>query len=159
MNPYADSECYGCRGTGKTIGFGQRGQHCPCVAECGHCGSGIPHEDYDEGVPRQYDGLPACEECRTKLAAEDAATAAGDWWLDCTNIAALLRYLHEEDGLEDIAEAADVVAKPYNWSTEYGQMLVARKEADRRAIEGCPMAIRCFRGLPLCEHCQARGAR
>ena len=71
-SPFAYDGCFSCRGTGKTSGFGlQHGSECICVAHCAHCDEPIPRADYDEGEPRRYDGMPACDACRTKCDSND----------------------------------------------------------------------------------------
>ena len=68
-----DPDCYSCLGTGKQVGFGRgHGFECSCVHYCEYCRQPIPLEQYDEGVPRRYDGLDACDDCRARCAAEDA---------------------------------------------------------------------------------------
>jgi hypothetical protein len=46
-----------------------------------------------------------------------------EWWRDCGEIARLLRWLWEEDNI-DQADMIAVVAKPWNWDAEYQDMLL-----------------------------------
>ena len=73
----ADQDCPCCCGTGVAKGFGIVGSKCPCVATCAYCGAYLPLSDYDEGEPRKYDGMPACQGCREQFSNEDDAKAAG----------------------------------------------------------------------------------
>lgn len=52
----------------------------------------------------------------------------GEWWADCGEIARLLRWLWEEEDIE-MAEAIEVVAKPWHWDDEYQEM--CREQGER----------------------------
>lgn len=51
-----------------------------------------------------------------------------DWWEDCGNIAALLRWLNERDELGDIEDVIYLVSKPWKWDEEYRQMKALHPE-------------------------------
>ena len=53
------SDCYGCMGTGKIVGFGHDGSRCLCLDRnyCSECG-------YDTGVEREEPGdYLICRDC------------------------------------------------------------------------------------------------
>ena len=59
MSDHLASEgCYGCRGTGKMVGFGCDGRPCPCVAVCENCDEPFAWSHDDERAPRE------CPSCR-----------------------------------------------------------------------------------------------
>lgn len=55
----------------------------------------------------------------------------GDWYLDSRNIARLIRYLDEEEGIS-IPICVDILEKPWNWSAEYEEMLAHDRERDAK---------------------------
>jgi hypothetical protein len=48
----AYASCYGCLGTGRLVGFGSRGEPCPCVARCFACDEVIVWAHDDERAPK-----------------------------------------------------------------------------------------------------------
>jgi hypothetical protein len=68
---------------------------------------------------------------------------ANKWWEDHNEIARLIEYLHETDGLE-MDEAIYLVQKPWKWTEEYDTMCreqrdpcVERENAELEASEDC----------------------
>ncbi len=59
------------------------------------------------------------------------ASVPGDWYLDSRNIARLIRYLHDQEGIS-VTICADICDKPWNWSAEYEEMLRNDRELDAR---------------------------
>jgi hypothetical protein len=49
-----------------------------------------------------------------------------DWWTDPSEIAGLLRYLRDGDGI-DVPECIDIVEKPWHWTKEYNEMCDAQR--------------------------------
>lgn len=58
----ACASCYGCLGTGRLVGFGSRGELCPCVARCYACDEVIVWAHDDERPP-QYCATCLVSEC------------------------------------------------------------------------------------------------
>ncbi len=61
----------------------------------------------------------------------DQADAKSTWWHNCGEIARLLRFLRDGDGLE-LADAIAIVEKPWHWDVEYRDM--CDQQAAERAI-------------------------
>jgi hypothetical protein len=64
-----------------------------------------------------------------------AARECPEWCLDSGNIASLLRWLDENDELEDIGAAIDIVEKPWHWDKEYQAMRESQRIAEADARE------------------------
>jgi hypothetical protein len=78
------------------------------------------------------------------------------WWDDSGNIAALLRWLRDGDGIA-LDEAIYVVEKPWNWEEEWQAMQAAQTRPD---LAKCEDEDRdCLVPLLEASVAMARGAR
>jgi hypothetical protein len=62
LKPYASEGCYGCKGTGRVVGFGADGLQCPCIRYCNNCDELVLAVliEADDPMPKQF----CCQTCR-----------------------------------------------------------------------------------------------
>jgi len=68
LKPYATPNCYGCKSTGRVVGFGADGLQCPCIHHCYTCDELVPYVlvEADDPMPKQF----CCNTCHREYQEE-----------------------------------------------------------------------------------------
>lgn len=77
-------------------------------------------------------------------------TPTDDWYIDSANIARLIRYLDQHEGI-DVTICADICEKPWHWNAEYQEMLQHERDTEDALPIGLRKAEREFDAEDECD--------